>query len=303
MNMNMNELKGKRLIAAVAMLAMVMCVCVVAMPSEETDAALAEATALPEMDDVTKTITLTEDVDISTSKWFITEDMTLDLNGHTLYVNNIAVYTTNASDSLNFIINDSSANGTGKIVKAVGSKATSVIDVGEPSTDTLTMNGGTIDAKTLAPEGVNWYGIGVWTNGAAVLNGTKIISGSSCISGNGTQANAKIELNNVDFNSSSTSAVYFPSTETLKVTGGIFVGKMGFDIRAGTVTIDGATITANGTFEGGRNLILGVADDRAGIPASNPNLTPEIEAEVREVAQLIKDGSLVIQDTADGLIP
>ena len=69
------------------------------------------------------------------------------------------------------------------------------------------------------------------------------------------------------------------------------------------VAYDQAMAAANGTFEGGRNLILGVADDRAGIPASNPNLTPEIAAEVREVAQLIKDGSLVIQDTADGLIP
>ena len=59
---------------------------------------------------------------------------------------------------------------------------------------------------------------------------------------------------------------------------------------------------ANGTFEGGKHLILGVAEDRAGIPASNPNLTPEIEAEVAKVAELIRNGEISIQDTADGLI-
>ncbi len=69
------------------------------------------------------------------------------------------------------------------------------------------------------------------------------------------------------------------------------------------VAYDQAIAAANGTFKGGQHLSLGVAEDRAGIPASNPNLTPEIEATVAEVAQLIKDGTIVVQDTADGLIP
>ena len=60
---------------------------------------------------------------------------------------------------------------------------------------------------------------------------------------------------------------------------------------------------ANGTFEGGRHIVLGVAEGRAGIPATNPNLTPEIEETVASVAELIKNGTLVVQDTADGLIP
>ena len=69
------------------------------------------------------------------------------------------------------------------------------------------------------------------------------------------------------------------------------------------VAYDQAIAAANGTFKGGIHLELGVADGRAGIPASNPNLTPEIEATVAEVAQLIADGTIVVQDTADGLIP
>ena len=68
------------------------------------------------------------------------------------------------------------------------------------------------------------------------------------------------------------------------------------------VGVDQAMAAANGTFEGGKHLILGVAEDRAGIPASNPNLTPEIEAEVAKVAELIRNGEISIQDTADGLI-
>ena len=69
------------------------------------------------------------------------------------------------------------------------------------------------------------------------------------------------------------------------------------------VAYDQAIAAANGTFQGGVHLSLGVAEGRAGIPASNPNLTPEIEAQVAEVAKLIADGSIVVQDTADGLIP
>ena len=69
------------------------------------------------------------------------------------------------------------------------------------------------------------------------------------------------------------------------------------------VAYDQAIAAANGTFKGGVHLNLGVAEGRAGIPASNPNLTPEIEAQVAEVAKLITDGTIVVQDTADGLIP
>ena len=69
------------------------------------------------------------------------------------------------------------------------------------------------------------------------------------------------------------------------------------------VAYDQAMAAANGTFEGGRHIVLGVAEGRAGIPATNPNLTPEIEETVASVAELIKNGTLVVQDTADGLIP
>ena len=68
------------------------------------------------------------------------------------------------------------------------------------------------------------------------------------------------------------------------------------------VAYDQASAAAKGTFQGGVHIELGVSDGRAGIPASNPNLTPEIEAKVAEVAALVADGTIVVQDTGDGLI-
>ena len=68
------------------------------------------------------------------------------------------------------------------------------------------------------------------------------------------------------------------------------------------VAYDQAMAAANGTYEGGRHIELGIAEDRAGIPASNPNLTPEIEAQVQQVVDLIKAGEVTVQATGDGLI-
>ena len=68
------------------------------------------------------------------------------------------------------------------------------------------------------------------------------------------------------------------------------------------VAYDMVKAAVEGKFPGGSLLTLGVADDRAGIPASNPNLTPEIEAKVAEVAALIKAGTVVVRDNGAGLI-
>lgn len=58
---------------------------------------------------------------------------------------------------------------------------------------------------------------------------------------------------------------------------------------------------ANGTFQGG-TLYLGAAENAVNIPAENPNLTPEIEAEVAKVKDMIASGEIVVQNTVDGLI-
>lgn len=67
------------------------------------------------------------------------------------------------------------------------------------------------------------------------------------------------------------------------------------------VAYDMVVALNNGSYPGGQLLTLGVADDRAGIPASNPNLTPEIEAKVADVAAKIKSGEILVQDNGTGL--
>lgn len=68
------------------------------------------------------------------------------------------------------------------------------------------------------------------------------------------------------------------------------------------VTYDMIAALQNGTYPSGQLVTLGIAEGRVGIPESNPNLTPEIEAKVKEVADLIKAGKVTISDTSAGLI-
>ena len=59
----------------------------------------------------------------------------------------------------------------------------------------------------------------------------------------------------------------------------------------------------NGTFKGGVSELLGAAEEALGIPQENPNLRPEVQEEVFKVNELIKNGTITIQDNANGLIP
>lgn len=63
-----------------------------------------------------------------------------------------------------------------------------------------------------------------------------------------------------------------------------------------------AAANNDGSYPGGQHVTYGINEDMVGIPESNPNLTPEIEAKVAEVAALVKDGTIVVSDTGDGLI-
>ena len=59
----------------------------------------------------------------------------------------------------------------------------------------------------------------------------------------------------------------------------------------------------NGEFPGGTNELLGASTSDLGIPEENPNLSAETMEIVAEVEQMIIAGDIVVQDTADGLIP
>ncbi len=229
---NMNE-KGRqtKLLAAVAVFAMVVCALAIVMPSDDVQAA--DATALPDADE-NGVITLTENVTLA-DVWKVTSDTSLDLAGYTLTVPMIEVGNSSDENGVTLTITDSGT--TGKIVKSSGGDATCAIRVGIAGAGTIEMTGGTIDATA-----GNWYGIGIFSDSTATIEDTTINAKLSAISGNGTQTGSVMSLTDVNFTSEMVAAVFFPSTTTLEVTGGTFTGATGFDIRAGNVTITNVTI-------------------------------------------------------------
>lgn len=68
------------------------------------------------------------------------------------------------------------------------------------------------------------------------------------------------------------------------------------------VTFDMVDAFLKDTFPGGKTLMFNAANDGIGIPKTNPNLDDEVEAEVAKVFELIKNGTLKIQDTQGDLI-
>lgn len=58
----------------------------------------------------------------------------------------------------------------------------------------------------------------------------------------------------------------------------------------------------DGIFPGGQQLLLGANEDGVGIPTSNPNLTPEIEAKCADVMDMMKKGDIsVAAEVLDGM--
>lgn len=51
-----------------------------------------------------------------------------------------------------------------------------------------------------------------------------------------------------------------------------------------------------GTFEGGRSVMLTAKDNAVGIPAENPNLSPEVQKQVDEIYQSIKSGQIMVAE-------
>ena len=57
----------------------------------------------------------------------------------------------------------------------------------------------------------------------------------------------------------------------------------------------------DGTFKGGRSLLMTAKEDAVGIPAENPNLAPDVQKKVNEIYQKIKAGSIVVADKQGAL--
>ena len=248
--MNATMIKGERskLLAVVAIMAMVVCAFAAFVPAVDAADDVTVANDVPAADD-NGIIKLTSDVTYTANTaeaeegmedvWRVNEAATLDLNGFTLSLQCIDINLTDNTGTFEII----DSVGTGKIVKNDGVDTSALLQV---QNGTLEMTGGTVEAVS---ETGGWYGIYVMTSSTAILDGTTVTAGTSAICGNGTQSNATMVLKNVTATSKGSAAVFFPSTETLDIDGGVYTGTNGIEVRAGTVTIDGATINATGSVD------------------------------------------------------
>ena len=246
MNANVMKMSNGKLLAAILAMAMIVCaVAVVAMPSdaEDTVTVPSDAKEIGTADELTNALStggihkLTADITVS-GPVIVSKTTTLYLNGFDITssstkdgtVFDMTAQNTDSAVTLTIY-------GTGDISSSV-TGGNAAIDV--RAYCTLVLNGGV----SIESDG---YGVGAWTNGTVTVNNATITSNASTLGGNGTNSESTITVNGGTFTSKSSAAVYFPSTKTLDINGGTFNGLTGIEVRAGTVTIDGATINATGS--------------------------------------------------------
>jgi basic membrane protein A len=70
--------------------------------------------------------------------------------------------------------------------------------------------------------------------------------------------------------------------------------------RVDVAAHDVSQMALDGNFPGGQVLVFNVKNNGVGIPAANPNLTPEIVAEVNKYAEMIKAGTLTVSEIPAG---
>ena len=190
--------------------------------------------------DITYTTTTNSD---KSAAFTVSKDTVLDLNGKTLTSGNVIVFKIIESE---LTVCDSSSE-PGFIISSYSSvNSYSAVQVGAPND---------VSGNLLLKDGVhvkgNGYGIYCMTGSSVEIDDAAIVTGLSAVSGNGQNNNSIVKIHGGSFTSTTSAAVFFPSTDSLTVTGGEFFGKTGFDIRAGTVSIENVEITLdqNGTID------------------------------------------------------
>ena len=200
---------------------------------------------------------LSEDIS-NASKADISKDTILDLYGHTLtFSNGSDEYGILVKPGATLTITDTSGT-TGSIKKVIGTNDNDlphpVILIGTEdknatNTEMATLNLQKCNIQTIDANGKSsTAGYGVYAANYSQVTageGVTITAGYSAISGNGNNKVASITITGGEYTSETSAAIFFPSTTKLDVTGGTFIGKTGFDIRAGTVTISDAVISLN----------------------------------------------------------
>lgn len=223
------------------------------------------ATSLP--DAVDGVITLTEDVDLTTTKAMIVEgeNVTLDLNGHEIKAANtestgIEVYgSLTLKDSTDTAKN---GTGTGKIWSDTEYKSTPtgycVIRVfGNGS---FTMDSGLIDTATAISDNTNRGNFAVGfsnlsgNTATVTINGGHIKAGWYAVAGNGSSSMGvgNIIVNGGILESVADYGLYLPQNGTTTINNGVIYGEAGgVALNRGTLIVNDGTITSKGTGDTG----------------------------------------------------
>ena len=212
------------------------------------------------------TVTLYDDVTLSEALT-IDKAVTIDLNGKTVSASTTAANITASATIKNGTIDyvgETSVNGL-----VVTNNATLTLDgvtvdyegsgqavrLGDYNGGTPTENGGNaVITDSVIKGGV--AGVAMFGTAEGAANKTTLTATDSTITGsvyygiatNGIFYNNDITLSGTTVKGTST-GMYLPGSGETTITGGSVKGATGIEIRAGKLTIDGATVTATGAYE------------------------------------------------------
>ena len=203
-------------------------------------------------EEVSKTkakIVLDSELSLIGQKTKIYGDITIDLNGNKLHMENKTADSINVYSGGKLTLMDS--KGTGKIyctkTYPEGYKVNLITLNGDAK---FVMNSGLIDTGLDNP-GVNGhYAIGVYDAGKVIINGGKINAGWFAISGNGSETtkDAEIVINGGTIISLSNFAIYHPHPGKITINGGVISGAGGaVAFNAGEFVFNNGTFTSTGS--------------------------------------------------------
>lgn len=211
----------------------------------------------------------------------ITDTTEIDLNGHTisatlsspLFKVSGGKLTLKGNGTISNVGNIGTASNDGEIVVENGTYSSSESDVFRAGVNgTITINGGTLTglegAVTCYGKVANGSGChGTITINGGVLEGLDGFAiGTNATAGMGENTitiNGGTLIGNVDTNGHEAVGVYIPNNDTFVMNDGAIIahGGTGLCMRAGDVTINGGSITANGVDKNGNAVADGTIGD------------------------------------------
>ena len=209
-----------------------------------------------------KTVTLIDDLDISTTGLTVaaTKTVTLDLNGHALKAANTNTGNIKVLGKLTLCDStdtEKNGTGTGKVwtdTPYIYNKQDKVL-IAAIDGGTFTMESGLIDTASSIADNANdgQFAVSVQNEHAdatVIINGGHIKAGWYAVAGNGTDItyNGNITVNGGILESVADYAIYHPHTGTTTVNGGVIFGAAGgISLNRGKLIVNDGTITSKGT--------------------------------------------------------